>query len=785
MTTRRVKGLFFVSLLLPGFIGSASAAAPDVVQTLDQVKVFGPSAVLDMTFNDPYRAVPPPQRNFSLSLETSGPLTACKLTADGAFYCLSGQTVVVWPNGPQSPVSYDLFTCGNSVQVTSCTGLTADDTGVIWLAGKNKAKTHSLVKVETCADGFLAGDGRKYCATTRYTGRPTLVDIDVVVDAAGALEGIAGLEERKTGVFFAASGTATNSPAAVTIASGRDWGLLTKEELQSLTVVAPEDLSGNRYALVATSLGRVLAKRFLTTGTSPDAVREVYPKGGTGCASPSGTPKFALRTGTDSDVVYLSDRGCLQAMALEPQVPGDAGAAFKLVRAVETFATLDQNGDPDIVGGSVVLYSRIVPILSTAPYAPEGLTPGVGLGYNLGQCTGSTPDEACQPVQGLRYWGVDGVTEAGVTIFKVEEIPDCRYIPQYCRTLLALPTPTECGGPGEPSCATYNEDLTTDNIAGLKAGKLIFDPDNVGHPAAQSLNATPLLPKQVTSLYDASGVPPNGLPPLLIGPSFKAQADSLHLFEAFFLKPEPGFSIPGTYEGEFEIALLAGRENGCEPATDALTDLLNWDSVTRSSEIHPSVLRLGAYPGDSGTAAHADMLLNVGCGSIRTKSIGVSLISYNMEPSHDTYDGSVVVVNNDAVFARMVGRLHDDIGQVLVTLACNLADGAVDTAPLKDADCLLLKPQWEDADRQLQRCLDATYQPKASSSNQNCQAFLSQFGHFKQALAPVTSNGGHDVANRRGELDLRIQVFEHVYDTRFVPSIPRGGFCVESGTCTP
>jgi hypothetical protein len=740
-----VKGLSVVALLLPGLIGSTVAAAAEVEQTLDQVKVFSTGMVLDMTFNDPNRS-----SNYTEVL-AAGPLVTCKLTADGGFFCLEGQAVRAWPNGLQSAENYVLFTCGVQARlaVTSCTGLTVDDTGRIWLAGKNKAKTHSLVKVEACTGGtnsFSAGDGKTYCATTRYTGRPTLVDIDVVRNSSGVVEGIVGLEERMTAVYFAADGGATNSPKEVVIGSGNDWSLSTKpkEELQGVTVVAPEVTpAGTRYALVATSLGRVLAKKLLLDGTS-DTAFPVRSSGGVNCAIPVGAAtKFSLRSSTTSDVVYLTDKYCRTAVALKPAA---SGARFILARAQERKVL-------DVVNGEAVYSAYMdVPILTTGSNAPEGLTPAVGLGFNIGTCTGGE-DEGCQPVYGFKLWGVDGITDSGATLFKVVDLPDCRYIPDACKALLGV----------------------TDLIA---AG-VVVDPDGIGHPAAQYLNVTPLLDEDVTSLYDNSGVPPNGLPALLISPSFRAQAEGGHIFQAFFVKPEPGLTFTGTFEGEFDVAALAGRENGCVPAGTTLADLLYWDTVTKASEVHVNVQRFGKYPAEPGTTAHTDVLLNTGCGSSRTSTFGLSLIAYNMEPAPDTYDGFTVVENNDAVFARMVDRLNDDIGQVLLTLACNLTDGATDQAPLSDADCLTLKAAWESADQKLEGCVSATYQPKQSASNQNCQAFLEHFGQFKAALEPVVSNGAYDVANRRGELDTRVQVFEHVYATRFVPSIPRGGFCRE------
>ncbi len=55
--------------------------------------------------------------------------------------------------------------------------------------------------------------------------------------------------------------------------------------------------------------------------------------------------------------------------------------------------------------------------------------------------------------------------------------------------------------------------------------------------------------------------------------------------------------------------------------------------------------------------------------------------------------------------------------------------------------------------------------------------FPERLGWFEDALpaAPYAA----DVANRLGELKSRVEILQHLYDTRFLPSIPKGGFCRE------
>jgi hypothetical protein len=66
----------------------------------------------------------------------------------------------------------------------------------------------------------------------------------------------------------------------------------------------------------------------------------------------------------------------------------------------------------------------------------------------------------------------------------------------------------------------------------------------------------------------------------------------------------------------------------------------------------------------------------------------------------------------------------------------------------------------------------------------NCQAFNSQMGNFVSyvQLLPACQPGQTcaDVANRRGELLARARTLLHLYNDRFLPSIPSNGFDEET-----
>ena len=619
------------------------------------------------------------------------------------------------------------------------------------MAGKNKGKSHSLVKVVVgaCAGNggirqTVSGPGGSFCAETWDTGRPLLLDVtrvegqlaknipDIVDQNAIIDDGdlVIGLEQRLDAVLFSAK----NPGVLVTIPGGRNgWNLERKEQLQSIALLQRELAAGTfeNYVLVTTNTGKVLAKNLADLGAT--AFR-VHSEDSTGCAG-TADPAFSLRASPKGEVVYLSNGNCFRTVAL--QASGPAGAPA-LVPASESFFVLDGNGDP-----TGPLQERLVPALYTGSLGPQGLTVAPGEDFNLADCTGGEQD-ACRVLQGASLWNVNFQGQPGVTVFQIKNIPDCRWIPSAI-------APDECGADG-----------------------VIVDDGDTGEPSAQYLNIEPLLPKEVLDALAAKGVELPGQ--MLIAPQFRAQAIQDFYFEAFFFAVDPTTTFSGTFDGEFDVRVLAGDELGCND-----TQGVNWDVVTKVSERYSSV-----------DGRYLDMLLNTGCGSSKIKSIGFSAYSYNLEVTPDTYlPGRTVagmpdpvVEDNDAVFGRLVGKLFDDLQYIATHYACASNADAAGSRPISQAKCVTLLSSLANAGDKLGKCIDATYQPKQSASNQNCQAFLQQIGSFRAALAaPDPGPVGSDPANRVGELDVRHTVLMHVYDTRFVPSIPNGGFCEESATC--
>jgi hypothetical protein len=177
-------------------------------------------------------------------------------------------------------------------------------------------------------------------------------------------------------------------------------------------------------------------------------------------------------------------------------------------------------------------------------------------------------------------------------------------------------------------------------------------------------------------------------------------------------------------------------------------------------------------PGDVTASAnlnrHVDTLTNIGCYN-PTQGSGSrwSAYLYNLE----------VAPNTDAVFAKLLVKLYNDLETTRDKLACRTP--AVDTggaAQLTRAVCSNLKKLWSAGKIKLDKCYLASTQPKSSAGSENCQAFLSQVKLYESALNAATTTPTLDPANRLGELKQRVFVIKHVYADRFLPSIPANGF---------
>jgi len=747
-----------------------TASGADVVfQALDSVKTYSATSVFDMAFDDPRRVA-----DFVDSGISGDDFKACQLTAIDGLYCLDGKKVWQWPNTEDPATTVPAIDCENPVlnldtkKADTCTGATVNLAGTVWLAGKNKGKTHSLIEAlpvaasESCTSGFerlQPAPADSYCVKEAATGRPLLVDITPIDGDFAALfplgPGILGLEQRKTAVFFDEDGNATE------LASGkRDWNLVGNEQLTGITAV--QFVTGvdtaNNYVLVATTKGRILAKQ-VGSSASADAVFDIAgmrEAGSMQCDFDDAS--YGIRASTKSGRIYVTDRQFCEVVALTADVD-ESGYLTMLVNATEQ--VFDDDGMPTVPA----TYRNLT--LSTPDglmdFPPEGSTIAPGISVDLDDCTGFCP--LVIDINGDVAASLADVQlasqKSGMTLFQVKNIPDCRYDPVAC---LALPGVTSLAG-------------------------IVLDPDSIGLPKAQLLNLTPLLPKEITDLFVADG----GLPDMYLAKEYRGQKDNGFTFEAFFGVVEDGVIFRDTFVGEFNVQALAGTELGCRLGLPNFSPLytvneglpgemfgtLNWDVVNTVSETYVS-------PADG--LDRVSTLTNADCGSSRSRDVRWSIKPYNLEVTPCTYnndvddvwvsDGSCPVggseLADDAVLAKLLLTLFDELGATLNDLACVDVDGA-GAPPLSAASCSTLNADWLNAKDKLDKCWDAMQQPKESSGNQNCQAFVSQLNNFENTL-DGTMLFGIDPANRKGELKARTLVIRHLYDERVVPSIPADGF---------
>lgn len=347
-------------------------------------------------------------------------------------------------------------------------------------------------------------------------------------------------------------------------------------------------------------------------------------------------------------------------------------------------------------------------------------------------------------------------------------LPDCRYIPQVCLDMLP---------PAGDSAETDDEARSL--LIALGVIKTL-DPSgpNRLNPAAQQLNVKPLLPAEVTSQFDSSGAPPDGLPNLYIGSRWRAQSINSFWFDGYFFKTDQGVVFSEVFEGLIDVSVLTGQELGCVADTQ---NLLAWDVITTVSELART----------SGNF-HNDAMINVGCiNPTKVAGTRLSLYSINLELARDTWGPTilsktpVVTVNNDAVFARLVYALWKDLADIRANFACRQADPtpAGGLPPLSAAVCSQLATLVSSGSAKIESCINNTFGPANATLTKNCGRARAALDEFEAALPAVAA--GPDPYNRLGELQGRIDVIQHVWDERFLLSIKPGGFCREKGTCPP
>jgi hypothetical protein len=744
---------------------SAQSTPTTVKQTLDRVFVYTAGAVLDMAVGNAAR--PPDFTSLGL---TATALTNCTLTVGSGLYCLDGKAVRNWPNPMDPTASASLLYCDDPVlnldsrKGPACTALAVDAQGAVWLAGR-KSYSHSVIKAvkrvaATCEVGWKALSRTAWCTKEFYAGRPPLVDLVLVEgDAAAGFRacptcvpqtGLIGIEERKNTVFYPAP--ANNLPTQpINIASSRDWTLSSKEQLQDVTVLQlGTAASPQNFVLVSTSSGRVLAKSTDTAGyarlvyNAPAARAAALTSLASRNSTPappscttstyetwehersSGSQQYGLRGSPTSGAVYLTDRSNCEVLPLKP-----TGSPFVLARV--------QQGGVDVVLSTAD---------ETGDFPPLGVTVAAGLSIDLRSCTLNCAiinNDQGQPAAQLSALQLASGSSFGATVFQIRNIPDCRYA--YAtgfpadQKALCIATP---GVVVKPNGTPDTLDSTGRSLSGYAA-------------AALYLNVTPLLPRDAVAAFS-----PATLPSLLISRQYRGQSRNNFTFQGLFVVTQPGVKFTDVFGGEFDVPGLEGSTSSLGCIANP-SNLLAWDVATTVSEVYVSV-----------GGRYVDTLTNVGCGTIKTAGSRLSLLPYDLEIAPDTYDPSrnTVKYNDPAVFGKLLQALYGDLGTVQRDLACKQVDPvpAGGTPPLPSSTCSTLAYHWSAGKSRLDQCVAEAFNSRYDDCDNDCAAFIAALNRFEAQLPTTTPT--HDVANRVGELKMRIQVLRHVYTTRFLPSIP-------------
>jgi hypothetical protein len=476
---------------------------------------------------------------------------------------------------------------------------------------------------------------------------------------------------------------------------------------------------------------------------------------------------YGIRTSFKTGRVYVSDSN---ARAVRALVPEALSTGYKLIPLTPT-----TNG-----------------ILSTSPTAPEGLTVAPGNSVDLADC-GGDKTKPCTVIPGAtgqppsvtfdQVKLADG-SPTGVTVYQIRGLIDCRYAPVDCSKLLGVPP---------IGTAPFDNNEYVEGLIG--AGIIIpLDPSkpslakNRYRPAAQLLNVTPMLPEDVTALFSESG----GLEDLQISRTYRAQRGTdlakPFRFDALFYKTAEGQVFVDTLFTDVEVNQLSSTTLGCrdndsstpEPSITFET-LLKFDVVTRVSEKNRSV-------SDFFRAAqndYRDTIINDGCGGSRGQAPELSLVPINLQIAPDTYgpqstsNTQSVTENNDAVFARLVESLYDDLNRSRAQLACTTFDSGASPPPVDAVQCSDLASKWSTGKTLLNSCVSSAFSGQSTTTTNNCNAFRTQLAVYRTTVGALSPNPSNDPANRIGEQKARVATLARIFDERFVPSILPKGWCRE------
>jgi len=733
--------------------------------------------------------------------DSSNDFADCVSTAAGGLTCIDGNDVVQWtsPIDPDTSSPTTLFDCGtdlpfNTKKGPGCTAIAQDAEGAIYLGGRLNGKGNILVKIVEDSSGIcdtlppsyteFTGAGGDYCWATVQTGRPTLVDIDVIEGglAAGFSSGekqLLVLEERKTVLLYTNFDADPADTIVVDVASGkRGFGLVPKEEIvnamlmehvrPSVDVLPGGSRHGESdfFVYVATNKGRLIA-------VNPDGTPSgVDPLDISGLSSqplcPAGEEIFDVAQGPNAGVVYATDR--------------NSCVLYGFATTYDT--TGDFDGFDVDIGKFAQISTSIVDESSMEVFLPPlTISAFPGFGFSLGGCAGGCTLIGSAGAVAASLANVDSVgDDDGVILFHVTGMPHCGWIPNTCVDLLDGPQAV-IDGTREDAVEWL---LDSANFPGTTPALLKLDPSSLDSaPAAELLvyNATPFLPSDVTDQYDDSGAPPNGLPPLLFPPEYRAQFQNGFFYDALFFVPEPGVQTDGVLTLDVDVELLTGIDFDC-----GTTSPVERDIVIRNSERWKSIA--AAYnPGDNfqGSMSNQDCF-----NPTRSRSGGISMFPVNFElnpwPATEWEDGvwrSDICPGtsscdfDDAVFAKLYVKLYDELRAHLNELACTTTDEPSLIEPLSAARCAALESNWLNGKSKLTRALENSIIPEpegnCSGGSRNFGSVASQLQNYGNLLVdpdPALGPFGPDLANRGGEQSARVDTLVNILHNMLLPSIP-------------
>jgi hypothetical protein len=733
-------------VITAGGLGAAlpvgAQGAPDAVQTLDRVTIFGTTSALEMGFNDVTVRNP----DFTALTSTAQTkFTACQMSTASGLYCLDGGLLVRhWPDPKKSTTSDVPVSCADTAlgldtkKPDACTSITVDLAGNLWLAGR-KGNGYSLFKITkkigvNCADTAYFPLAGNYCAYEVASGRPLLLDLSPVDGEVGRLfdygPGILGLEQTKTVTFFK---DVLPRQAPIEVGSGKSaWGLSGTETLTGATILQRASANfTDSFAVVTTSNGRVLAKDVAANSIVFDTAYPIVanrPAGSTTCAG--GLAGYQTRASSKSGRVYVTDKAVCQVNALVPTYlytqtnAAPPSPAFTLTNAMGPTSTTD----------ATPIRQTLSTRFGTTTVASDGISISPGISIDLTKCGGTActliPDSTdTNAFAGAQLSGVTLSGPGNMTLFQIRNIPDCRVV------TLPICTPST---------------VVTDT-SGRKW-----------------LNVTPLLPDEIIKLFPAGfGPAPDKLPPLLISPDNVGIASRNFRFDAFFGVTDPAIRFRNTFTAQFDISQLLSDTTRCG---DTFATILDWDLMTTVSERYASV---GGPTGtvSGATREHVDIITNTACFN-PTSGSGTrwSLYTYGLQPKPGPIPARTYV--------DMMSKLYQDLYDTQTKLACASVDegGLAPPAnpPLSGTTCSQLLADLNNGLDKLNKCIQASTSPKTSAGDQNCTAFQSQLTGYQTDLNAAVRLGD-DPANRIGELQARVQTLFHV-NAHFLLSIPPGGF---------